>query len=95
MKDNLLITKIIAKILYPSIEKLKKFPTKEKIIIFTGKLNTSKGYDIFGKAILKILNKFDNWKAYAIGNEKRETHSFKHKNFKVLNWMRHEKILNF
>ena len=41
-------------ILYPSIDKPRKFPTKEKIIIFTGKLNTSKGYDIFGKAILKI-----------------------------------------
>ena len=42
-------------ILYPSIQKLKKFPTKEKIIIFTGKLNTSKGYDIFGKAILNDI----------------------------------------
>ena len=38
-------------ILYPAIDKLKKFPKKEKIIIFTGKLNTSKGYDIFGKAV--------------------------------------------
>ena len=82
-------------ILYPSIEKPKKFPNKEKIIIFTGKLNTSKGYDVFGKAILNVLNKFDDWKAYAIGNEKRETHNFKHKNFKVLDWMPHEKILNF
>ena len=35
-------------ILYPAIKVLKKFPKKEKIIIFTGKLNTSKGYDIFG-----------------------------------------------
>ena len=82
-------------ILYPSINKLKKFPAKKKIIIFTGKLNTSKGYDIFGKAILRILVKFDNWKAYAIGNEKRETHNFKHKNFKIYNWMPHEKILSF
>ena len=31
---------------------------KEKIITFTGKLNSAKGYDLFGKAILKILNKF-------------------------------------
>ena len=82
-------------ILYPAIDKPKKFPTKKKIIIFTGKLNTSKGYDIFGKAILKILDKFENWKAYAIGNERRETHNFKHKNFKVFDWMPHEKILNF
>ena len=82
-------------ILYPAINTLKKFPKKEKIIIFTGKLNTSKGYDIFGKAIIEILDKFKDWKAYAIGNERRETHNFKHKNFKVIDWLPHEKILNF
>ena len=82
-------------ILYPAIKSLKKFPKKEKIIIFTGKLNSSKGYDIFGKAALKILNQFKDWKAYAIGNERREVHSFKHKNYKILNWLPHYKILNF
>ena len=82
-------------ILYPSINKLKKFPKKEKIIIFTGKLNTSKGYDIFGKTILKILDKFIDWKAFAIGNERREVHNFSHKNLKVIDWLPHDEILNF
>ena len=82
-------------ILYPAVHPLNKFPKKEKIIIFTGKLNTSKGYDIFGKSVLKILNKFKDWKAYAIGNEKRETYNFIHKNFKVIDWLPHKKILNF
>jgi len=82
-------------ILYPAINELKYFPKKEKIIIFTGKLNTSKGYDVFGKAIINILNKFKEWKAYAIGNERRETHNFKHKNFTIIDWLPHEKILNF
>ena len=82
-------------ILYPAINRILKMPKKEKVIIFTGKLNTSKGYDIFGKAIINILNKFKNWKAFAIGNERRESHIFKHKNFKVLNWLPHNKILNF
>ena len=82
-------------ILYPAIKRLKKFPKKQKIIIFTGKLNSSKGYDIFGKAALKILHKFKDWKAYAIGNERREVHSFNHKNYKILNWLPHNKILNF
>jgi len=82
-------------ILYPAVYPLNKFPKKEKIIIFTGKLNTSKGYDIFGKSVLKILNKFKDWKAYAIGNEKRETYNFIHKNFKVIDWLPHKKILNF
>jgi glycosyltransferase involved in cell wall biosynthesis len=82
-------------ILYPGINKINKFPKKEKIIIFTGKLNSSKGYDIFGKALLNILNKFTKWKVYAIGNERRETHNFIHKNFNVIDWLPHEKILNY
>ena len=82
-------------VLYPSITPLKIFPKKEKIIIFTGKLNSSKGYDIFGNAIIKVLDKFSDWKALAIGNERREKHSFKHKNFKVIDWLPHKKILNF
>ena len=82
-------------ILYPAIKCLKKFPKKEKIIIFTGKLNSSKGYDIFGKAVLKILNKFHDWKVFAIGNERRETHNFRHKNFKIIDWLPHERILDF
>ena len=31
---------------------------KKKIIMFVGKLNRSKGYDLFGKAIIRILNEF-------------------------------------
>ena len=41
----------------------------------------------------KILDKFNDWKAYAIGNERRETHNFNHKNFEVIDWLPHEKIL--
>ena len=82
-------------VLYPSISKLNKFPSKNKTIIFTGKLNSSKGYDLFGKAVVNILNKFKDWKAVAIGNEKREKYSFKHKNFKVYDWMPHSKIMSF
>jgi len=82
-------------ILYPAINPLNKFPKKEKIIIFTGKLNASKGYDIFGKSVLKILDKFNDWKARAIGNERRESHNFVHKNLKVIDWLPHKKILNF
>ena len=82
-------------ILYPAIEKPKKFPKKEKLIIFSGKLNSSKGYDIYGKAVIKILNEFPNWKAIAIGNEPREKFNFKHKNFIVLDWIKHQEILNY
>ncbi len=82
-------------ILYPAIEPVNKFPKKENLIIFCGKLNSSKGYDIFGKAVIKILDKHKNWKAIAIGNEPREKFNFVHKNFKILDWIQHNKILNY
>ena len=82
-------------ILYPAIKPLKKFPSKQKLIIFSGKLNSSKGYDIYAKSIIKILNKYNDWKAVAIGNEPREKFNFKHKNFKVLDWIQHKSILNY
>ncbi len=81
--------------LYPAIEELKKFPNKKKLIIFTGKLNSSKGYDIFGNSILRILNEFPDWNALAIGNEPREKYFFKHKNLKILDWVKHQKILDY
>ena len=82
-------------IIYPSINKLKKFPKKENIIIFVGKLNKSKGYHIFGVAIKKILNEFKNWKSFVIGDEPREKYSFKHKNLKLLGWINHDKTLKY
>ena len=53
---------------------------KEKIITFIGKLNRSKGYDLFGKAILKILDEFNDWKAFVLGDEPREKIDFYHNN---------------
>ena len=82
-------------ILYPSIKPLKKFPKKENLIIFCGKLNSSKGYDIFGTAVVKILSKYKEWKAIAIGNEPREKLDFNHKNFKILDWIKHDEILKY
>ena len=53
---------------------------KKKWITFVGKLNKAKGYDIFAKAIVKVLDKYSDWKAIIIGDEKREKISLKHKN---------------
>ena len=41
------------------------------------------------------MNKNSDWKAIAIGNEPREKYNFKHKNFKILNWLEHSKLLKF
>ena len=66
---------------------------KKKQIIFTGKLNSSKGYDLFGNAIIQILNKNKDWTAIVAGNEPREKFDFTHKRLKIFPWLPHEKIL--
>ena len=67
---------------------------KKKIISFIGKLNTSKGYDIFGDALKKILIKYPDWKAKIIGDEKREKINLIHKNADILGFLNHKKVLN-
>ena len=66
---------------------------KKKWITFVGKLNTAKGYDVFAKSIKKILNRYPDWKAKIIGDEKREKIILKHKNADVLGFQNHEKVL--
>ena len=67
---------------------------KQKLISFVGKLNTAKGYDIFGKSVTKILNQFPEWKSIVIGDEPREKHIFKHKNLKILNFQKNDFVLD-
>tara|TARA_B100001093_G_scaffold337984_1_gene322756 strand:- start:544 stop:2661 length:2118 start_codon:yes stop_codon:yes gene_type:complete len=67
---------------------------KEKIITFVGKLNSAKGYDIFGEAITRILNKYPDWKSIVIGDEPREKLFFNHKNLKNLGFQSHQTVLN-
>ena len=70
------------------------FKKKEKIISFVGKLNRAKGYDIFGNAIVKILDKYPEWKSIVYGDEPREKLIFKHKNLKILGFKRNAYILS-
>ena len=66
-------------IVYQSAKKIKiNFKNKKKIISFVGKLNSAKGYDLFGKAIIKVLNNNPKWKSVVIGDEPREKLTFKH-----------------
>ncbi len=67
---------------------------KKKIISFVGKLNSAKGYDIFCKAIIKVLNKYPDWKAVVAGDEPREVINVNHKNLTNLGFQKHSKILD-
>ena len=82
-------------IVYPSIDPIKKFNNnKKKQIIFAGKLNSSKGYDLFGNTIIKVLNKHKDWNAVVVGNEPREKFNFKHPRLKIYPWLPHKSVLN-
>ena len=67
---------------------------KKKWITFVGKLNRAKGYDVFVNAIKKILDKYPDWMAKVIGDEKREKILLSHKNAHLLGFRKHEEVLN-
>ena len=79
---------------YQSTSKVSlNFAKKKNIISFIGKLNSAKGYDLFGKAILKILDKYPNWKSIVIGDEPREQITFQHKNLVIKGYTKHDEVL--
>ena len=81
-------------VIHQSINKKKiDLSKKKKLISFVGKLNSAKGYDIFGKAIIKILNKYPDWKANVIGDEPREEFNFTHNNLNILGFKNHKDVL--
>ena len=90
--DKKLITK--TDVIYPSVNLQKKYK-KKKIISFVGRLNHSKGYDIFSKAIVKILDEFPKWSSISIGDEDRRSIYVNHMRHKELGFLNHKKTLSF
>ena len=89
--DKKLQTK--TEVVFPSVNKQKKIK-KEKNIIFVGRLNHSKGYDIFKDAVIRILEKYPKWLAYSIGDEDRRDIYINHPRHKELGFLNHKKTLN-
>ncbi len=83
-------------IFYQSAKKgnISLIENKKKWITFVGKLNRAKGYDIFSKSIIKVLNKYPEWKAMVIGDEKREKIKLNHKRASLLGFKKHFEVLN-
>ena len=77
-----------------SLKKI-NFNKKQKIILFVGRLNKSKGYDVFGRSIIKLLDKFPSWKSIVIGDEPREKLIFQHKNYKILGFQKNNIVTNW
>ena len=60
-------------VIYHSTNKVNlNLNSKQNLITFVGKLNKAKGFDLFCKSVIKILKKYPNWRAVAIGDEERE-----------------------
>jgi len=84
-----------AVVCYQSTNKVKiNFNKKEKIISFVGKLNSSKGYDVFGRTIVDVLNKNKDWNALVIGDEAREKLNFFHDRLNLLGFKDNKFVLN-
>ena len=82
------------KVFYPGVNPIKKFPKKKKIIVFIGKLNKSKGYDLFLSATSKFVFANKDWKGFSIGHESRRDippNTF----IKELGTMSNKKVLRF
>ncbi len=82
-------------IIYHSIDPIKKDVKKNKQIIFVGKLNESKGYDLYCKSMLKILDQYNDWCAISIGEERRFQNFPTHRKHINLGQIPHNKVLDY
>ena len=80
-------------VVYPSVNK-QKITKKNKYITFVGRLNHSKGYDIFQKTIQKILDEFPDWRSLSVGDEDRRSIYINHNQHKELGFLNHKKTLD-
>ena len=94
--ENKFINSEKLKVIFQSAKKgnLNLLETKKKWITFVGKLNKAKGYDIFGKAVIRVLKKNPEWRAKVVGDEKREKILFKHKQIDILGFLIHKKVID-
>ena len=85
------------KIIPHAIKKIKKInlKKKKKNILFVGKLNHAKGYDIFCEAALKFKNYDPTWNFIAIGNEARKKIFPDKKIVNEIGYKKNSEVLNF
>lgn len=91
--SNLKTRKKNYSIVYPGCVKLKKIPIKKNYIIFIGKLNHSKGYDIYSEFSNLFSAAYKQWKILSVGNESRRIIP-KNSNINELGSLKHSDVLN-
>ncbi len=80
-------------VIYPSVN-YQQPSKKGKFITYVGRLNHSKGYDIFRDSIVKVLDEFPQWKSLSIGDEDRRSIYINHSNHRELGFLNHKETLN-
>ena len=80
-------------IIYPGSTFVKKVPKKNNNIVFAGKLNKSKGYNIFIKTIKEILNKNKSWTCDIVGNDPRHYDKIHHPKIHYHGWLPYKKTM--
>jgi glycosyltransferase involved in cell wall biosynthesis len=80
-------------VINPGINPVKKIPKKKKIITFAGKLNESKGYNLFIDVIEKILKLNKDWRGIIIGDDPRAYKKIILENLEYKGWITHSDTL--
>jgi glycosyltransferase involved in cell wall biosynthesis len=80
-------------VIYPGSSLIKKFPKKKNNIVFAGKLNQSKGYNIFTNAILEILRKNRSWSCDIVGDDPRYYEKINHPKIHYHGWLPYKKTM--
>ena len=94
MKSDFINSEKLVVINQSAKKNLINLDNKKKIITFVGKLNKSKGYDLFGQSIIKILDKHKDWSGIVVGDEPRDKLDYNHKNLKKLGFRKHSEVLD-
>lgn len=80
-------------IIYPGSTFLKKIYKKKNNIVFAGKLNESKGYNIFINTILEILKKNKSWTCDIVGDDPRPYNKVNHSRIYYHGWLNYKKTM--
>ena len=80
-------------VIYPGSNLIKKVIKKKNNIVFAGKLNQSKGYNIFTNAILEILKKNRSWTCDIVGDDPRYYEKINHPKIHYHGWLPYKKTM--
>lgn len=80
-------------IIYPGSTFSKKITKKKNNIVFAGKLNESKGYNIFTNSISEILNKNKSWTCDIVGDDPRPYKKINHPKIYYHGWLPYKKTM--